>query len=91
MKIKNWDIPDVLFNDYVKFRTLADSYLDGKSETPSNTDYERRARWLLCVGKVMETHRKICKALNIEYSEDTDDEFYKEFHRAVDKQVELKG
>ena len=93
--IGKWNIPKNLFDEYIKWTIHANGYLDKSRETPSDglpsEDYERTQRWLLCSSKVMETHRKICEAIGIEYSEDIDDEFYKAFHKAVSEQTRLRG
>jgi hypothetical protein len=95
IKIGKWEVPKNLFDEYIKWTMNADSYLTGKLKTPSDglpgADLERSMRWQLCVQKVMEIHRKICDELGLEYTTDTDDEFYKEFHREVRNQVRLKG
>ena len=87
IKVGKWNIPKELYEQYVKFRLFADSYalhIEEKRPVPMMKE-ERRMRWLLCVKKVMEIHRKICEIINVPYSEELDDEFYKAFHRSVEK------
>jgi hypothetical protein len=90
-KIGKWEIPTKLFDDYIRFSIMADSYLMRTLETPSNTDYERRMRWSMCVSQLIKIHREICESLKIEYSEEPEDEFYSMFHREIEKQKRLKG
>jgi len=90
IRISDWDVPLNLFEDYVKFSTFVDQYLDGTLDMPSHTDYERRTRWLLCVQKIMEIHREICKIIGIPYSEDHNDVFYIEFHREAQRRKDEK-
>lgn len=82
VKVGKWDIPKNLYDDYVKFRMFADSYALNNAD-PSRivpmSEYERQSRWLLCVQKVMELHRQICEMINVPYSEEPNDEFYKVF------------
>lgn len=92
IKIGKWDIPKSLLNEYVKFRTLADAYILKSPKVMGDRivpmlEFERAARWRLCVQRVMEIHREICKAINVPYSEEPDDEFYKIFHAETDKKV----
>jgi len=90
IKIGRWDIPKSLFNEYVKFRTLADAYAlkDPKVMREGLMhEWEAAMRWQMCVQKVMELHREICKAINVPYSEDPKDEFYITFLREVDRRV----
>jgi len=96
MKIGKWDIPQKLYDEYVRWRFIADSYLNKTDQTSKErgvamTEFERSMRWQLSVKKVMELHREICKIINVPYSEETDDEFYKTFHSQVEKDVKLKG
>ena len=86
IKIGNWDVPSDLFNEYIRISIIADKYLLNKSDMPSGTEYERQQRWLLCIQQLMKIHREICKVINVEYTEDNQDNFYTEFH----KEVELK-
>jgi hypothetical protein len=87
IKIADVKIDKDLFDGYVKWRKNADKYLstnkniDGRDIPMS--DYEKSQRWLMCSKKVMEIHRKICEEAGIEYTEDTTDEFYMEFHKRV--------
>lgn len=93
VKIGKWNIPKELFDNYVKFQIMADGYLLGTTDVPSKmySDYERTMRWNMCVQKIMQLHREICSTIGVPYSEDTDDEFYTAFHRAVYEQTKLKG
>lgn len=95
INIDKWKVPKKLFDDYVKWTIHADNYLLNKVENPSSgtpaAEYERSMRWNLCVKKVMEIHREICLLLDVEYTTDVDDEFYKAFHREVRKLTKLKG
>lgn len=95
IRIGSWGVPKDLYDQYLKFRMWADKYSDSSYVDPTRltpmSDAERGQRWLLCVKKVMELHRQICEAINVSYSEDYNDEFYKLFHRQVDKDVRLKG
>lgn len=95
VKIGKWKIPSKLFDDYVRFSIMANTYLDPDSKVPSVVpsvaQYERSMRWNLCVQQLMKIHREVCTLLNIEYSENLDDEFYSLFHKEVNKQTELKG
>jgi hypothetical protein len=91
VSIGKYEIPKQLFDDYIKFKIMADSYLSGTGENPSNTDFERSMRWNLCVQQVMKIHRKICQAIGVEYSEDYHDEFYTAFHKEMNKRTRLKG
>lgn len=91
VKISKWKVPDNLFNDYVRFSIMANSYLDSTTEVPSGTQSERAMRWSLCVQQLMKVHREICTILNIPYTENRDDEFYSQFHKEVEKQIRLKG
>jgi len=92
--IGKWKIPSKLYDDYVKFRILADAYL---MKTPKVTndgrmsDYEIRMRWKTCVQRVMELHREICKAIGVEYSTDSSDNFYGAFIEQTTKDAKLKG
>ena len=92
IKIGKWDIPKNLLNEYVKFRALADAYalnnpkVTGERLVPMS-EYERAMRWQMCVQQVMELHREICEAVNIPYSENPDDEFYKLFISETEKRV----
>lgn len=107
-KIYNYDVPEELIKKYVKFRIMADGYLSGKYKTSheqiggTNKDmieYERNRRWLLCVELVMKTHREICNAIGVEYTEEEDDKFRIAFRKHIDneidkelfKQTDLKG
>lgn len=85
--IGKWRVPKEMFDEYIKFRKAADSYLDGTGDVPSKTDYEKTMRWQVCVKKVMEIHLAICEAIGVHHSEDTDDEFYRAFHKAVNRAV----
>ena len=89
--IGKYEVPKKLFDDYVRFKIMADSYLSGTGQTPSNTDYERFMRWNLCVKQIMIIHRQICEAIGVEYSENYRDEFYTTFHKEMNKQTRLKG
>ena len=88
IKIGNWDVPSDLFNEYVRFSIIAYNLLLKKVAVPSNTEYERQQRWLLCVQQLMKIHREICKVISVEYSEDSQDEFYNKFHKEVELKVE---
>ena len=89
--IGKYEVPKNLFDDYVRFKIMADSYLDGTGENPSHTDYERFMRWNLCTQQIIKIHREICQAIGVEYSEDYHDEFYTDFHKEMEKQTKLKG
>ncbi|MGD0803543.1 MAG: hypothetical protein ABSA11_05655 [Candidatus Bathyarchaeia archaeon] len=91
IRVGKWDVPADLFNDYIRFSIMANTYLDPEAEIPTHSDYERALRWKLCVQEVMRVHRAICAAIGVPYSENTDDEFYMAFHREVNKQTKLKG
>lgn len=92
MKILNYEIPQELFDEYIKWRIHADSYMNNTNKTIiPMTKYESSMRWKLCVEKIMETHKKICEVLNIEYTHDENNEFYKAFHKEVRKLTKLKG
>ena len=91
VRIGKWDIPTKMVEDYVKARIMGDSYLMGKGEVPSGTQYERGQRWQLCVMQQIKIHGEICGALGIPYSEEYTDEFYRVFMDYVNKQVKLKG
>jgi len=92
IKIGKWNIPKNLLNEYVKFRALADAYAlkspkaVGERLVPMS-DYEIAMRWQMCVQRVMELHREICKAINVQYSEQFDDEFYKVFIDETERRV----
>jgi bisphosphoglycerate-independent phosphoglycerate mutase (AlkP superfamily) len=91
-KIGKYDIPKNLLAEYVKFRALADAYalqnpkVTGGRLVPMS-EYERAMRWQTCVQRVMELHREICKVINVPYSENLDDEFYKLFISETEKRV----
>jgi hypothetical protein len=89
--IGKYEVPKKLFDDYVRFKIMADSYLSNTGSTPSNTDYERFMRWNLCVQQIMRIHREICQIIGVEYSEDYRDEFYTAFHNEIRNQTRLKG
>lgn len=99
VKIEKWKVPKKLFDEYIKWRLNSDGYLNKTIKTPGeelginlpSNDAERSMRYQLCVKKVMEIHRAICLNLGIEYTEKTDDDFYKAFHKEVTKQTKLKG
>jgi len=91
VKVGRWEVPKKLFDDYVRFTIMANSYLDPKAETPSQSTYERRMRWSLSFQQVMRLHREICQAIDVAYSIEHDDEFYSAFHRKVEKQTKMKG
>ena len=93
VKIDKWDVPKELFDKYVKFQILADGYLLGTNDVPSqlHQDYERMMRWKICVEQVMIIHRQICNELGIPYSTSDTDQFYSVFHKAVYEQTKLKG
>jgi len=96
MKIGKWDIPQKLYDEYVRWRFIADSYANKTDQTSKErgiplSDYERSMRWRMSVQKVMELHREICKAVNVPYSEEINDEFYKKFTSQVAEDVKLKG
>lgn len=95
MKISNYEIPDKLFNEYVKWRIHTDSYVNGAGSNPSNGtiggDHERAMRFILCSKKLMELHHEICKVIGVEYSEDVGNEFYIAFQNEVRKVVKLRG
>jgi len=90
VKIGKWDVPKALLNEYIKYRVLADDYT---SKNPKVTrkglmiDYEISLRWQACVQRVMEIHREICKVVNVPYSEEPENEFYKVFIIETDKRV----
>jgi len=93
IKIGKWNIPKALVNEYVRFRALADAYalsnpkVTGRMLFPL-AEYERSMRWQMCVQRVMELHREICKAINVPYSENSEiDEFYKVFIIETEKMV----
>jgi hypothetical protein len=89
--IGKYEVPKKLFDDYVRFKIMADTYLSGSGEVPSHTEYERFMRWNLCIKQIMEIHRKICSIIDVPYSEDNHDEFYTAFHREVERLTKLKG
>lgn len=89
--IGKYEVSKQLFDDYIKFKIMADTYLSGTGEVPSHTEYERFMRWNLCVKQIMIIHRQICEAIGVEYSEDYRDEFYSAFHNEMNKQTKLKG
>lgn len=95
IKIGKWNIPKKLFEDYVRFQTLSEGYLSNSLPVPSinpeSKKIESSMRWQMCVQKVMELHREICKAIGVEYSSDEEDEFYIAFKKEVRKQTRLKG
>jgi len=90
IQIGRWNIPKNLLFEYVKFRVLADDYVMLKPD-PSRivpmSDRERSMRWQMCVQRLMEIHRKICKTINVPYSEEPDDEFYKAFVADTDRRI----
>ena len=86
MKVGEHEIPDELFQRYVKFKIYADSYMLGMKETPSGSDYERKTRWRMCVEQCMKVHKEICEAIGIPYS--MEDEFYGMLHKAVQEECE---
>lgn len=91
MKIKKLNIPQKLFDEYVKFRIHADTYLLKAEGTDHMSKYEIQQRWMMCVKKVMEIHREICKSVGVEYTTDNTDEFYIAFQNAVRKKIKLRG
>lgn len=99
IKIGKYCVPRKLFDNYVKWTMTAEGYLNKTIKTPQEqmginspaVEYERSMRWQMCVKKVMEIHREICKELEIEYTTDLDDDFYSAFHREVNQQTRLKG
>jgi hypothetical protein len=93
VKVGRWDVPKDLYDEYVKARMLADSYASGKGSLPNVGlfgDFERSMRWQLCVQRVMEVHRKICEAINVPYSEESTDEFYRVFMDRTREDAKLK-
>ncbi|MHC4748431.1 MAG: hypothetical protein ACYTFW_01020 [Planctomycetota bacterium] len=95
MKIAQWDVPDELYNEYVKFKIFANNYLDPQYVDPSRivpmSQVERGMRWQLCVKRMMELHREICKVIGIPYSNEFDNEFYRAFIKQTEKDAKLKG
>jgi hypothetical protein len=95
IKIGKWKVPKKLIDEYVKCTITADGYLNKTIATPSDNlphaDYERFTRWSLCVKKIMEIHREICKVVGVEYSENNDDEFYITFHSEIRKLLKFRG
>lgn len=91
ISVGKWEVPKNLYDEYVKFRILADGYLLDTTETPSGMNMERALRWKLCVQQIMTLHRQICEAIKIPYSEQSDDEFYSAFTKKVREDVKLKG
>lgn len=92
LKIGRWDIPKNLLNEYVRFRALSDAYVLNNPKVTggrlvSMSELERKMRWQICVQRVMELHREICKIINVPYSENPDDEFYKVFIIETEKRV----
>lgn len=92
IKIGKWKVSKTLLNEYIKFRALADAYaLNNPKVTGGRlvpmSEHERAMRWQLCVQRVMELHREICQAINVPYSENPDDEFYKVFIIETEKRV----
>lgn len=91
-KIGKWNVPKSLLNEYVKFRVLADAYtlkspkVMGDRIVPMS-EFERAKRWQSCVQRIMEIHREICKAINVLYSEEPEDDFYKVFMTETEKRV----
>lgn len=91
IRIGRWNVPQKLFDDYILWSMRSDGYLLGKLKTPSGTEYEKHARWLLCSKRVMELHREICEAIGVEYSSAVGNEFYEAFHKEFYRQTRLKG
>ena len=95
VRIGKWNVPQKLYDEYVKFRIFAAGYLIHKKEVPSQggetEEYERSLRWNLCVQKMIEIHMKICDLLGIPYSQERDDEFYRAFSEKTGEDAELKG
>ena len=99
IKIGKWNVPKKLYDEYIKWRMYADGYLNKTIKTPAEEmgidspaiDMERNQRWLICAGKVIETHKKICEVIGIEYTESENNEFYMAFHKKVREDTKLKG
>jgi hypothetical protein len=91
MKILKYIVPDELIAEYVKWRMFADAYLTKDEKIVDRYMHEKEItmRWSMCVQKVMKIHRQICEKLQIEYS--TENDFYRAFHKEIEKQIKLKG